>query len=296
MPGGERREEEEYCCMKPHNPVALFDSGVGGLSVYLKFKEILPRESVIYVGDTAHVPYGPKPAEEIREYILNILPFLLAQEVKAILFACNTSSSLVLPELEKEFPVPLVGVILPGVRKALEVSRSGKIGVIANEATVRSGYFLRQFALRNPQARVAQQPCPGLVEYVEEGVFNSPSLRETLKKYLLPLKEKEIDLLLLGCTHYPFLSQPIQEIMGHDVTLVDPALPTVVEVRDILEKKKLLNSQGGPGVPDRFYCTGDPGQFQRTAVKITNLDGFQALKLPGSVAEGQKGGGCRAKI
>jgi glutamate racemase len=249
------------------DPIGVFDSGVGGLTVASIIMREMPRESIYYYADTGNVPYGPKSPETIRKIVLEIMDFLLNKRVKAIVMACNTSSALVLPLIKTKFPIPLIGVIEPGVATALSLSRNRRIGVIANEATVRSQAYAGMLQREDKSVVVRQEACPLLVPLVEKGETCSTETKNILKSYLKPLSDEEIDTLILGCTHYPFLEEPIAEIMGEGVRLVNPAEKTVADLHEILEKTRLLRVDDSP--PEhRFFVSGDVDEFRRIGGRL----------------------------
>ena len=202
-------------------PIGIFDSGIGGLTVARAVYERLPHESTVYFGDTARVPYGPKSPETVRRYSLEILEWLLAQGVKAVVIACNTSTAHALETLRAQSPVPVIGVIEPGARAAGAASSRGPIGVIGTAGTIASNAYAREIQRRRPEARVEQVPCPLFVPLVEEGWFEHPPAELIAHEYLEPLRRAAVDTLVLGCTHYPLLKPLLQRVMGPDVQLID---------------------------------------------------------------------------
>lgn len=241
-------------------PIGIFDSGVGGLTVVKSLIDRLPGESFIYYGDTAHVPYGSKSREELFEYAEEIIAFLLARQVKTIVVACGTHSSVTLPEIEKTCPVPILGVVKPGARAAVRATRNGKIGVIATQATVSSGSYSRNLKAIAPELEVFSAACARFVPLVEAGLLSGPDTSQAIKEYVEPLVQEGIDTLVLGCTHYPFLAPVIGEYAGEGVTLVDPALETVEELTELLRHRHLLNDHQGNGSRE-FYVSGNDESF-----------------------------------
>lgn len=253
-------------------PIGIFDSGVGGLTVVRFLFRELPEERIIYFGDTAHLPYGSRTPEELIAFGEEIVSFLLQFGVKAVVAACNTSSSVSLPHLQKKFPIPILGVLEPGVRAAIRVTRNKRVGVIATAATVNSGAYLRAFERQGPEVKVFAKACPLFVPLVETGRTESPEARDAANEYLAPLKEAGIDTLVLGCTHYPFLAKVIGEVLGPEVKLVDPAEETVRELAMLLNKGAEKGScsrpgkrGGGNGVPASnghlFFTSGSATSF-----------------------------------
>lgn len=252
-------------------PIGIFDSGVGGLTVVRFLFRELPEERIIYFGDTAHLPYGSRTPEELIAFGEEIVSFLLQFRVKAVVAACNTSSSVSLPHLQKKFPIPILGVLEPGVRAAIRVTRNKRVGVIATAATVNSGAYPRAFERQDPEVKVFAQACPLFVPLVEAGRMESPEARDAANEYLAPLKEAGIDTLVLGCTHYPFLAPVVSEVLGPEVRLVDPAEETVRELAMLLNKgaEKSNGScpgkRGGNGAPagngHLFFTSGSATSF-----------------------------------
>ena len=226
----------------PELPIGVFDSGVGGLTVVRELHRVLPREDVIYLGDTARVPYGTKSPSTVMRFACEDTQFLLQQNVKAVVVACNTCSAWALPMLEKKFRVPVFGVIVPGALAALKATANGRIGIIGTRATIRSKAYSATIVARSETAKVFAQACPLLVPLVEEGWTNHGVAQSVLQEYLRPLLRHRIDTLILGCTHYPLLKRAIRKITGPGVTLVDSAESCARYVRDRLAKHQLLSS------------------------------------------------------
>lgn len=242
-------------------PLGVFDSGIGGLTVARALFERLPRESVIYFGDTARVPYGPKSPETVRRYSSEILSFLLKHGVKAVVVACNTSTAHALSTLQQQSPVPVVGVIEPGARAAVAATRTGTIGVIGTAGTIASGAYERAIKAQRPDARVHSRPCPLFVPLVEEGWFDHPAAELIAREYLEPLKRAKVDVLVLGCTHYPLLKTLLARVMGPEVTLVDSAEETATAVARELERLSLLANGGSHD--HRFVVSDDEPHFRK---------------------------------
>ncbi|NLC70770.1 MAG: glutamate racemase [Desulfuromonadaceae bacterium] len=240
--------------------IGIFDSGVGGLTVY---KEIvrLPGEELIYLGDTARVPYGNKGADTVVRYALEAANFLLSKQVKLLVVACNTASAVALPFLEERFRVPVIGVIEPGARKAASVTRNGRVGVIGTAATIGSGAYTRAIRACRSDIEIFTQPCPLFVPLVEEGWADHPVARLVAEEYLRPLTERGIDTLVLGCTHYPMLKKVLREVLGEGVQLVDSGAETALTVTTILRQMGLFHLS--PPGPPRFFVTDSPVQFER---------------------------------
>ena len=239
-------------------PLGVFDSGIGGLTVARALFERLPQESVIYFGDTARVPYGPKSPDTVRRYSGEILAYLLQRGVKAVVVACNTSTAHALGFLQQRSPVPVVGVIEPGARAAVAATRTGTIGVIGTAGTIASGAYERAIKALRADARVHSQPCPLFVPLVEEGWFEHPAAELIAREYLEPLKRAKVDVLVLGCTHYPLLKP---RVMGPDVKLVDSAEETATVVSRELERLGLLSNGGSH--EHRFVVSDDEPHFRK---------------------------------
>jgi len=239
-------------------PIGVFDSGVGGLTVARAILDQLPREQVLYVGDTLHSPYGPKPIAEVRAYALSVLDDLVAQGVKALVIACNTASAAMLRDAreryEVAFGIPVIEVIQPAVRAAVRATRNGKVGVIGTAGTIQSRAYDDAFAAAEVQ--LFTQACPRFVEFVEAGVTSSPELFAVAEEYLQPLKDAGIDTLVLGCTHYPLMSAAIQYVMGPGVRLVSSAEETAADVYGTLVSHGIQRTDPTPP-RHQFECTGD---------------------------------------
>jgi glutamate racemase len=247
-------------------PLGVFDSGIGGLTVARALFERLPRESVIYYGDTARVPYGPKSPDTVRRYSAEILAYLLHRGVKAIVVACNTSTAHALDYLRGHSPVPVVGVIEPGARAAVAATKSGAIGVIGTAGTIASGAYERAITALRPKARVYAQPCPLFVPLVEEGWFDHPAAELIAREYLGPMRHAGVDVLVLGCTHYPLLKPLLSRVMGPGVTLVDSAEETAKAVAAELDARGLLAAGGSHD--HRFVVSDDEPHFRKVGARF----------------------------
>ncbi|MGH9836453.1 MAG: glutamate racemase [Blastocatellia bacterium] len=266
-------------------PIGIFDSGVGGLTVLRAVRERLPRESVIYLGDTARVPYGTKSRVTIEHYAVEDAGFLVRKGVKMLVVACNTISAMARERLRAEFNVPLLSVLGPGARMAARVTRNGRIGVIATEATVESGAYRRaiQESCGDRQVEIFSYACPLFVPLAEEGETESQVARLVAEQYLAPLRAERIDTLVLGCTHYPLLKRVINETMGAGVTLVDSAEATAEETAQLLATRGLLNQSSDAGA-GRFFVTDAAGRFHRIAERILGepLEHLEAVEVWGN--------------
>ncbi len=254
-----------------HNsPIGVFDSGVGGLTVAREIMRQLPNERIVYFGDTARVPYGSKSKETVMKYSRQIVNFLKTQQVKAIVVACNTASAYALDELEQEVDIPIIGVVRPGARAAIEATKNGKIGVIATEATINSGIYNRYIEKNDKSVKIIGKACPLFVPLVEEGLWEDPVTDEIARRYLTELIDSDIDTLILGCTHYPMIRSTVGRIMGKQVTLVNPAYETARELKEMLLEKG-LESEHRPGLGTelyRFFVSDAADKFQRFANSI----------------------------
>jgi glutamate racemase len=246
--------------MSSSRPIGVFDSGIGGLTVAHAIMRQLPHESIVYFGDTARVPYGPKSPDTVRRYSHEIAGFLREQDVKMIVVACTTATAHALPVLRDELPFPVIGVVDPGARAAVRVATGGHIGVIGTSGTVRSGAYERAIRELDPDARVTVRACPLFVPLVEEGWIDHPITRQVAQEYLAPLIADKIDALVLGCTHYPLLKSLLCRVLGPGVALIDSAAETAAETARVLRDGNLI------APPDatptyRFVASDDPLQF-----------------------------------
>jgi len=246
------------------SPIAVFDSGVGGLTVFRALRRRLPAEHLVYFGDTAHVPYGTKSPDTVRRLTLAHLKFLAGRRVKGVVIACNTASAVALDGLAGRFPFPLIGVIDPGVRQALDRTRNGRIGVLGTSTTVRSGAYQRRIARMDRRARVHAAACPLFVPLVEEGWSGHEVARRIAVEYLRPLRRARVDTVILGCTHYPLLAPTLRRVLGTRVTLVDSAEAVAGATERRLAGLGLLRNRGGRG-RETFYLTDTGGQFPLVA-------------------------------
>jgi glutamate racemase len=241
-------------------PIGIFDSGVGGLTVVRAVLDELPREPVVYFGDTGRYPYGPRPLDEIREFAIQILHHLVERDVKLVVVACNSATAAALDEVAEASPVPVVGVIEPAVRAAARATRNGRVGLIGTQATIASGAYQRVFQRTAPRVETIAQACPDLVEFVERGDTTSPALLGVAGEYLAPLKAADVDTVILGCTHYPLLRGAIHHVMGPDVLLLSSAEETANDVYEVLSSRGLITDREGPP-RHHFESSGDPALF-----------------------------------
>ncbi|MFH1684009.1 MAG: glutamate racemase, partial [Candidatus Margulisiibacteriota bacterium] len=255
--GGKTKEEK----VAPSSPIGVFDSGVGGLTVLQQIMKQLPNEDVIYLADTARVPYGSRPPQEIIKISHEVIPFLIKEEAKLIIMACGTSSAIAYPVVKDEYPLYIINMIEPGARAAVEASKTGKIGVIATTGTVNSRAFQNKIKELNKDANVHAVSCPLFVPLVEGGFVESDETKRVAKEYLKPLLKENIDTLILGCTHYPHLSSVLQSIAGPQVVLIDPAQEAVKDAKKLLKKAGTLKTKAYPA-KYKYFATGSPIQFQ----------------------------------
>ncbi|KAA0248162.1 MAG: glutamate racemase [Ignavibacteriota bacterium] len=246
------------------SPIGVFDSGIGGLTVVKRLSSTLPNESIIYFGDTARVPYGSKSNSTVIEYSIQDTKFLLQKNIKALVVACNTASSIAIPDLKKKFDIPIIGMIEPGSRLALKKSQSKKIGVIGTRATVSNLAYSKEIKKINSSAQVIEKPCPLFVPLAEEGWINHKATYEVAEEYLKELREEKIDTLVLGCTHYPILSEVIRKVIGSKVTLIDSGIASSEVIKSELEKLDLLSDSKKTGVQE-YYVSDIPAKFKEVA-------------------------------
>ena len=245
-------------------PIGIFDSGVGGLTVARAILDQLPNESILYIGDTARGPYGPRPLAEVRDFSLETLDFLVEQGVKALVIACNTASAAMLRDARERYSVPVIEVIQPAVRRAVAATRTGRVGVIGTRATIDSKAYLDAFAAA-PQLQITSTACPRFVEFVERGETSGPAITEVAREYLAPMIAAEIDTLVLGCTHYPLLTGVISYVMGNSVSLVSSAEETAKDLYRVLVEGSLLRATDATPPTHRFLATGDAKAFEGLA-------------------------------
>lgn len=246
--------------MSDHRPIGIFDSGVGGLTVVGEIWKCLPAENIVYFGDTARVPYGTKSKETVTKFSVENVEFLMKHDVKLVLVACNTASSLALEFLKRCFRVPMIGVIGPGAREAVSATRNGRIGVIGTNATVSSGAYEIAVKKINKNIDVYAASCPLFVPLAEEGWVDKKVAYDIAEIYLKPLKAKKVDTLVLGCTHYPLLKNVIKKVMGPKVSLIDSAREVAKEAKEILDASGTLNRSKVLG-DHKFFSSDEPARF-----------------------------------
>ena len=254
-----------------HCPIGVFDSGIGGLTVAASLRRLLPSDKILYIGDTARVPYGGKSRPTVERYSLEIGELLLAERAKMIVVACNTASALGVPRMKEVFQVPVQGVILPGAKAALSSTKNKTIGVIATRATIASGAYEHAIREIDPTAQIHSAACPLLVPLIEEGLFDDPVTDQILARYLDPLLSRGIDTLVLGCTHYPLLKTAIAKIVGPSVSLVDSAENCAHAVQTLLRDAHLSAPANLTGQLDVALTDATEG-FLRTAAQALELE------------------------
>ncbi len=249
--------------MSDPRPIGVFDSGVGGLTVLADIRDRLPYEHTIYFGDTARVPYGPRDLAEVRYFAFEIVRYLVDQDVKLVVIACNTAAAAALKALQRSFDVPIVGVVEPGARAAVQETRNRRVGVLATEGTVRSGAYRRAVHNLDAGVEIYEQAAPDFVPLIERGVTGGPELEEITRRYCDPLTEKGVDAVILGCTHYPLISATINRILGPEVRLISSAGQTSLEAARTLSRRGYLRrpeNQEDYGRA-RYVCSADPEEF-----------------------------------
>ena len=253
------------------DPIGVFDSGIGGLTVAAALKKHLPSETIFYIGDTARVPYGGKSRKTVERYSIEIGGLLLAEQAKMIVVACNTASALAVPRMKELFKVPVQGVVTPGAEAALRATRNGRIGVVGTRATIASGAYEHAIHALDPRAKVFSDPCPLLVPLIEEGMFDDPITDQIINRYLAPLLAEDIDTLVLGCTHYPLAQEAIARVAGEAISLVDSAENCALAVKVLLGSQVPAAPADHLGKLDVALTDATEG-FLRTAERALELD------------------------
>jgi glutamate racemase len=250
------------------NSIGIFDSGVGGLTVVKEMYRLLPSENILYFGDTKRVPYGSKSKEEILAIVREIIDWMLLSNIKAVAMACNTSSALALETVRTEYDIPIFGLIEPTAKYIQSCGGDiKKVGVIATEATVKSNNYSKLIKQYSQEKQVIEIPCPGLVEIIEAGQASSKKAYKEVKNFIDPLLAADVDKIVLGCTHYPFISDIIRDISGREDILINPAEYMISEMKDILESKQMANTFN-PGPVRDFYVSASPLQFIKVGNKL----------------------------
>lgn len=252
-------------------PIGVFDSGVGGLTVAREIMRQLPNENIVYFGDTARVPYGSKSKDNIIRFSRQIIRFLKTKNVKAVVIACNTASALALETVQKETDLPILGVIVPGARAAVQETRNNCIGIVGTEATIRSETYNKEIHKLNPDIKVIGKPCPLFVPLVEEGFAKHSITKEVIDIYLSEMKKTDIDTMILGCTHYPLLRSSIREYFGESVHIVNPAYETAMDLKKVLAENGMANPSEGEASYE-FYVSDAAEKFTKFADSILPYD------------------------
>lgn len=259
-----------------NRPIGIFDSGIGGLTVVRAIWKELPQENLIYLGDTARVPYGTRGREVISRFALQLAKFLLKKKVKALVIACNTISSTCFTQIKTlASPIPVIDAISPAAFEAVKTTKTRAIGVIGTNATIRSGAYEKQIKKVDPQIKILSAACPLFVPLAEEGLSGHPATRLLAQDYLKPFFKTDIDTLILGCTHYPLLKRDISEVLNHQIAIIDSAKPISLVLKKVLEEKKLLNQASKPDY--EFLVTDAPNRVFQIAQR------FFGGKLPKTV-------------
>ena len=272
-------DKEETSMETKQAPIGVFDSGVGGLTVAREIMDQIPNERIIYFGDTARVPYGSKSKPTIIKYTKQIIRFLMTHDVKALVIACNTMSACALEEVEKELPIPIIGVVKPGARVAAKETRNGKIGVIATESTINSNLYQRFIKDMDPSVEVIGKACPLFCPLVEEGMLDDPVTDEVAGRYLKELIEDDIDTLILGCTHYPLLAPALKRIVGDKVKLVNPAYETAKQLKQLLINEDLLSESPVLFEDHEFYVSDLADKFTGFAAGVLHNEGLKSRQV-----------------
>lgn len=261
-------------------PIGVIDSGLGGLTVASELMRQLPKERIVYIGDSARCPYGPRPSEEVRTYTWEMINRLMEEEIKVLVIACNTAAAVVLKDVKNKLPIPVVGVVQPGAISALKVTKNNHIAVLGTSGTIKSGAYETALTDINNEVKVESIACPPFVPLVEQGVFETEEAKSVVKETLKPLQGKRFDSLILGCTHYPLLRNFIQDAVGEQIQLISSGDETAREVSSLLYHKNLQRLVSN-APRHTFYTTGDAGSFKRLADQWLGLDvgNVQSIQL-----------------
>lgn len=247
--------------------IGLLDSGVGGLTLVRELNQLLPGENIVYFGDTARMPYGPKQPEAVRSYAMEIIEFLAkTQDIKLVVVACNTATAVGLQHYQAQFPFPILGVLAPGVKGALAQSRNRRLGVIGTEATIASKAYPNLIRALDPEVQVFSKACPLFVLLVENQLVDTPEAYRIAESYLEPLRQQEIDTLILGCTHYPLMANVLKAVMGESVALLNSAEYTARAAKTALQERGLLNPEGAGW--QRFFVSGESSGFELIGARL----------------------------
>ncbi len=258
--------------IEAHKAIGVIDSGVGGLTVVKEISRRLPHERIIYFGDTARMPYGPRSYSEVRRFAFEMIEFLNNQGVKMLVVACNSATAAGLSAYQATCEQPVLGVIEPGVRSALAMSKNGRIGVIGTAGTINSSEYEKALRKNNGHLHIVSKACPMFVLLVENNLVETPEAKKVAHEYLDPIVEENIDALILGCTHYPLMENLIQEVVGPSVNLINSAEEIAAEVELILADNKMANPLDSDGASYRFFVSGSPEPFEEVGAKLLNRE------------------------
>ena len=250
--------------MPKTGPIALFDSGEGGLTVLRHLVERFPQEQFLYAADSGHFPYGEKSLDQVQDWFLSFVEFFLQKGARAAIIACNTATAAALPRAKRQFPIPIVGVVEAAVSSALHLSQNGRIGVLCTEATYRSGLYPREIASHNPGIKVTVQPCPILVQMVENGFVDGASVEDQVRQCVTPVLAQGVDTIILGCTHFPHMRAVFNRVVGNEIFIVDPG----EEIVEYLPGELELAQGKGIARPVQAWTSGDAAQFSRVTAKL----------------------------
>ncbi len=262
-----------------NQPIGFLDSGVGGLTVVKEAMRQLPHEDIVFIGDQARLPYGPRPAEQVQEFTWQMTNFLLQKNIKMLVFACNTATAEALSVIKPHLSIPVVGVILPGTRAAIKATHNNHIGVISTEGTYKSQAYVQAIHERNPDLEVTSMAAPKFVPLVESNQFDTPLAKKVVEETLAPFKKTNIDTLILGCTHYPLLRPLIQDFLGDSVELIDSGAEAVSEVSVLLDYFDLTNANNTHQGSRKFYTTAAPEMFDLIATQWLGLTDLRAQEV-----------------
>ncbi|KRM32447.1 hypothetical protein FC83_GL000311 [Agrilactobacillus composti DSM 18527 = JCM 14202] len=260
-------------------PIGLLDSGVGGLTVVKEAMRQLPHEQLIFIGDQARLPYGPRPVAQVQQFTWELTQFLLQKHIKMLVFACNTATAEALQVIKPKLDIPVIGVILPGSRAAIKATKTGRIGVIGTEGTIKSGAYARTIQRKNKHIKVVSVAAPKFVPLVESNEYESTVAKKVVAETLRPFKKHQVDTLVMGCTHYPLLRPIIQNVMGDNVTLIDSGAETVSEVSTLLDYFEIANDDQNYHPKHEFYTTGSGQMFDEIANDWLELTDIHAQEV-----------------
>lgn len=262
-----------------NKPIGVIDSGVGGLTVAQEIMRQLPNEKIIYVGDTKRCPYGPRPKEEVIQFTIEMVDFLLQKDIKMLVIACNTATAFALNELQQYLDIPVIGVIQPGARTALKVTENFHIGVIGTEGTIGSGAYTKALEKINQNIKVYSLACPLFVPMVEKGILDGPEAEQVIETSLISFKDKPmIDTLILGCTHYPLIKDTIQDVLGDSISIISSSEETAREASTVLDVNNLLN-ESNHNPEHEFYATGDLQLFKEISSRLFMQTDLYSLQI-----------------